>query len=59
MKLSEIPKDELELMGYDDIALLVLQESGKKMKLNDIFKKVCNLLELPDSILEEHLVDFF
>lgn len=59
MKLSEIPKDELELMGYDDIALLVLQESGNKMKLNDIFKKVCNLLELPDSILEEHLVDFF
>ena len=59
MKLSEIPKDELELMGYDDIALLVLQETGKKMKLNDIFKKVCNLLELPDSILEEHLVDFF
>ncbi len=59
MKLSEIPKDELELMGYDDIALLVLQESGKKMKLNDIFKKVCNLLKLPDSILEEHLVDFF
>lgn len=59
MKLSEIPKDELELMGYDDIALLVLQESGKKMKLNDIFKKVCNLLELPDNILEEHLVDFF
>ena len=59
MKLKDIPKEELELMGYDDIALLVLQESGKKMKLNDIFKKVCNLLELPDSILEEHLVDFF
>lgn len=59
MKLSEIPKEELELMGYDDIALLVLQESGKKMKLKDIFKKVCNVLELPESMIEEHLVDFF
>lgn len=30
MKLSEIPKEELELMGYDDIAAVILQESGKR-----------------------------
>ena len=59
MKLSEIPKEELELMGYDDIAALVLQESGKKMKLRDIFKKVCSVLELPESVVEEQLMDFF
>ena len=59
MKLSEIPKEELELMGYDDIAYLVLQESGKKMKLIDIFKKINKVLELPDSSVENHLVDFF
>lgn len=59
MKLSEIPKDELELMGYDDIALYVLQESNKKMKLVDIFKKVCKVLELPNEYVESHLVDFF
>lgn len=59
MKLNEIPKDELELMGYDDIALLVLQEKGKKMKLKDIFERVCNVLELPQSTVEEQLVDFF
>ncbi len=59
MKLSEIPKEELELMSYDDIAGYILQESGKKMKLVDIFKKVCNVLNLPDSYLESHLVDFF
>ena len=33
MKLSQIPKEELELMGYDEIALLILQESGKKFKI--------------------------
>ena len=59
MKLSQIPKEELELMGYDEIALLILQESGKKMKIQDIFKKVCKVLELPESMVEEHLVDFF
>ena len=59
MKLSEIPKEELELMGYDDIAAVILQESGKKMKLQDIFKKVCKALNLPDSIVEDQLMDFF
>lgn len=59
MKLSEIPMEELELMGYDDIAYLVLQESGKKMKLIDIFKKINKILNLPDENVENHLVDFF
>lgn len=59
MKLNEIPKEELELMGYDDIAVLVLQESGKKMKLRDIFKKVCEVLGLPEEVIDERLVDFF
>lgn len=59
MKLSKIPKDELELMGYDDIAHIILQESGKKMKLIDIFKKVCDALELPESTVENQLMDFF
>ena len=59
MKLNEIPKEELELMGYDDIAFYVLQESGKKMKLQDIFKKVCKALELPDEYVESHIMGFF
>ncbi len=59
MKLSEIPKEELELMGYDDIAVLVLQESGKKMKLRGIFKKVCEVLDLPEEAVDERLLDFF
>ena len=59
MKLKQIPKDELELMGYDDIALLILQESGKKMKLRDIFVKVCEVLELPSETVDNQLMDFF
>lgn len=59
MKLKQIPKEELELMGYDDIALLILQESGKKMKLRDIFAKVCAVLELPEETVDEELMEFF
>ena len=59
MKLSEIPKEELELMGYDDIAALVLQESGKKLKLQDILKKICKVLDLPQGSEESELMDLF
>ena len=59
MKLKQIPKEELELMGYDDIALLILQESGKKMKLRDIFAKVINILGLPEETIDEELMEFF
>lgn len=59
MKLNKIPREELELMGYDDIAYIILQESGKKMKLAEIFQKVCSVLKLPESAFEEQIVDFF
>lgn len=59
MKLKDIPKEELELMGYGDIALLILQENGKKMKLRDIFAKVCQVLELPEETVDNEIMDFF
>ena len=59
MKLKQIPKEELELMGYDDIALRILQESGKKMRFRDIFAKVCSVLDLPEERVDEELMDFF
>lgn len=59
MKLKDYKKDELELMGYDDIAIIVLQEAGKKMKVADIFKKICDALEMSDSEYENKIGDFF
>ena len=59
MKLSNIPKEELETMNYDDIAYIILNEKKKKMKINELFKKVCDALELPESTFEEKIADFF
>lgn len=59
MKLKDYKKDELELMGYDDIAIIVLQEAGKKMKVADIFKKICDALEMSESEFENKIGDFF
>ena len=59
MNLKDIPKEELEAMSYDEIAYLVLDKNGKKMKLLDLFKKVCKVLELPDETVEDRITDFF
>jgi len=59
MKISDLTQDELDVMGYDDIAFMILDESNKKMKLADLFKKVCKILLLSDAEYEERLVPFF
>ncbi len=59
MKLKDIPKEELELMGYDDIAYIILEESKKKMKITDLFQKICDALGLSEQEYEAHIADFF
>lgn len=59
MKLKELTKEELEAMSYDDIALMILTESNKKMKINELFKEVCNLLSLSDDEYVSKLPSFF
>lgn len=59
MSLKDLSQEELQTMGYDEIAYLVLSDSGKKMKLLDLFKKVCKVLGLPDETVEERIGDFF
>ncbi|MCM1053109.1 MAG: DNA-directed RNA polymerase subunit delta [Ruminococcus sp.] len=59
MKLSDISKEELETMSYDDIAYLILNEEKAQMKINILFKKVCDTLNLSESTFEEKIADFF
>lgn len=59
MKLSDISKDELETMNYDDIAYVILNEEKTKMKINVLFKKVCDALELSEKDFEDNIAAFF
>ena len=45
MKLKDLTQAELEAMSYDDIAELVLKEENRQMKINELFKAVCDLLD--------------
>ena len=59
MKLNDIPEYELENMNYDDIAYIILNEEKCKMKINELFKKVCDALKLSENVFEEKIADFF
>ena len=59
MKLKDITKEELETMNYDDIAEIILNEEKAKMKINVLFKKICDALELSDAEYEAKIADFF
>ena len=59
MKLHKIPKSELELLSYTEIAKIYLEETKKTMTTADLFKEVCNLLELSESDYVDNIADFF
>ena len=59
MKIKDLKSEDLENMSYDDLAYMILSEAGKKMKITDLFSKVCKILKLPDSVFENQIADFF
>ena len=59
MKFKTINKVDLETMPFDDIAYIILKEKGKKMKINDIFKIICDELNLGEDAFENQIADFF
>ncbi len=59
MKLNKIPKSELELLSYTDIAKMYLQENKTTKNTADLFKEICKLLELSDEEYVDKIADFF
>ncbi len=59
MKLSKMSKDELELYSYTDLAAMILKEEKKSLNTPEIFKKICNLLELSEEDYANKIGDFY
>ena len=59
MKLKDLSKEELEAMSYADIAFMLLTESGKQLKINELFKQICDLLGLTENEFMDKLPAFF
>ncbi len=59
MRFKTIKKEDIETMSFDDLAYAILKEKGKKMKIADLFKIVCDELNLGEKAYEEQIGDFF
>jgi len=59
MKLSKMNLEELELLSYTSIAKLYLQENNTTLNTADLFKEICNLLQLTENEYQDKIVDFF
>ena len=59
MKLNKIPKNELELLSYTEIAKMYLQENKTTKTTADLFKAICKLLELSEDDYVNNIADFF
>lgn len=59
MSIREKDKLDLELMSYTDIAYEIIKEDNKQYNTPNLFREVCNLLELDESEFEAKIGDFF
>lgn len=59
MTVDKMKKEDLELLSNKDITKLILEESKKPLNTADLFKKIIKLLELPDSVFETKIGDYY
>lgn len=59
MKLNKMKKEDLEVLSYTDLTEMILKENKKSMKTADIFKTICNLLDLSDEDYTNKIGDFY
>lgn len=59
MSLNKMKKEELELLSNKDITNLILEESKKSINTANLFKKIMKLLELPESVFETKIGDYY
>jgi len=58
MSIKDLSKDELELFSHKDLTNMLLSERGA-MNTVDLFKEITTLLELPKSVFENKIGDYY
>ena len=59
MSLTNMTMEELETLSYTKIAEMYLQENKKTLSTNELFKEVCNLLQMTEDEYADNITDFF
>jgi len=58
MSIKDLSKDELELYSYKDLTNMILSENAP-MNTADLFKEITKLLELPNTVFENKIGDYY
>ena len=58
MSIKDMKKEDLELLSYKDITNKLLEENGAT-NTKDLFKEITTLLELPNSVFETKIGDYY
>lgn len=58
MSIKDLSKDELELYSHKDLTNMLLKEYGA-MNTADLFNEITKLLELPHSVFESKIGDYY
>lgn len=59
MKLKNISKEEIELMSYADLSYMLLKENKKPMNTAEMFKIICELLQLSEEEYSSKIGDYY
>ncbi len=59
MNLSNMTKEEIELLSYTDITYLLLKENKKSMTTSAMFKTICDLLEYSEEDYMAKIGDYY
>ena len=59
MNVRQMPLEDLELLSYTDIAYELLKLDKKSKKTNDLFKEVCDLLQISEDNMMDMIGDFY
>lgn len=59
MKLKDMNKEELELLSYTDLTEMILKETKHSMTTPQIFKQICDMLELTEEDYTNKIGDYY
>ena len=59
MKLSKMPKEDLEQYSYAELTKMILEEKKKPLNTAEIFKTICDLLEYSEEKYSDKIGDYY
>ena len=59
MELKNMSKEEIELMSHTDLTYIILKNNKKPMNTADLFKKICELLDLSEDDFNSKIGDYY